>query len=153
LDALELIRVDYEPLPAVFDPEDALRPGAPEVHEGTGNLAREIRINRGDVEAGFAQAAAGYEATYETPYQYPGYMEPMGTIAAVDGSGRLTVWAPTQSVYFTRELVAEALDITPSRVRVIQTVVGGAFGGKLTEDAQSPIAALLALKTGRPVRL
>jgi CO/xanthine dehydrogenase Mo-binding subunit len=153
LDALELIRMEYEPLPAVFDPEEALRPGAPEVHEGTGNIAREIRITRGDVDAGFTQAAAVYEATYETQYQYHGYLEPMGTIAAVDGTGRLTVWAPTQSVYFTRELVAEALDITPSRVRVIQTVVGGAFGGKLTEDAQSPIAALLALKTGRPVRL
>jgi CO/xanthine dehydrogenase Mo-binding subunit len=153
MDALELIRVEYEELPAVFDPEEALKPGAPEVHEGTGNLAREIRIDRGDVDTAFGRAAAVHEATYQTQYQYHGYMEPMGTIAAVDGNGRLTIWAPTQSVYFTRELVAEALDITPSRVRVVQTVVGGAFGGKLTEDAQSPIAALLALRTGRPVRL
>lgn len=153
LDALELIRVEYEPLPAVLDPSAALEPGAPEVHEGTRNLAREIRINRGDVDAGFRAAAAVYEATYDVSYQYHGYLEPMGTIAAVDGNGRLTVWAPTQSVFFTRALVAEALNIAPSEVRVIQTVVGGAFGGKLTEDANSPIAAFLAVKTGKPVRL
>ena len=80
-------------------------------------------------------------------------MEPMGTVAAVDGSGRLTIWAPTQSVFFTRHLVAEALDIASSQVRVIQTVIGGAFGGKLGEDANSAIAAFLAMKTGKPVRL
>lgn len=153
LDALELVRVEYEELPAVLDPDAALRPGAPEVHEGTGNLAREIRIARGDVEDGFRRSAAVYEATYDVSYQYHGYTEPMGTVAAVDGNGRLTVWAPTQSVFFTRELVAEALDIPPSRVRVVQTVVGGAFGGKLTEDANTPIAALLAMRTRRPVRL
>ncbi len=153
LDALELIRVEYELLPAVLDPDKALEPGAPEVHEGTKNLAREIHIARGDVEAGFRRAAAVYEASYDMSYQYHGYMEPMGTLAAADGSGRLTIWAPTQSVFFTRDLVAEALDIAPSNVRVIQTVIGGAFGGKLTEDANTPIAAFLAMKTGRPVRL
>src|SRR5437870_5701321 len=92
LDALELIRFEYEELPVVLDPDKALEPGAPEVHEGTGNLAHEIRIERGDVDAGFRSAAAVYEATYDMSYQYPGYMEPMGTVAAVDGSGRLTVW-------------------------------------------------------------
>jgi CO/xanthine dehydrogenase Mo-binding subunit len=153
LDALELIRIEYEELPAVFEPEKALEPGAPEVHEGTKNLCREIRIDRGDVDAGFRRAAAVYEQTYEVSYQYHGYMEPMGTLAAVDGSGRLTIWAPTQSVFFTRHLVAEALNISTSQIRVIQTVIGGAFGGKLTEDANSPIAAFLAMKTGRPVRL
>ncbi len=152
LDALELIRVEYEPLAAVFEPEKALEPGAPKVHEG-GNLAREIHIARGDVEAGFKRSAAVYEATYDMSYQYHGYMEPMGTLAAPDGNGRVTVWAPTQSVFFTRDLVAEALDIAPTNVRVIQTVIGGAFGGKLTEDANTPLAAFLALKSGRPVRL
>jgi len=153
LDALELIRVEYEPLPAVLDPEAALQPGAPEVHQGTGNVAREIRINRGDVDAGFQRAAAVHEATYDVSYQYHAYMEPMGTLVVPDGSGRLTVYAPTQSVFFTRELIAEALDMAPSAIRVIQTVIGGAFGGKLTEDAQSPIAAFLALRSGKPVRL
>jgi len=153
LDALELCRVEYEELPAVLDPEEALRPGAPEVHAGTGNLAREIRIERGDVEAGLREADVVHEETYQTSHQYQAYMEPMGTVAAVDASGRLTVWAPTQSIYFTRELVAHAIGIPASQVRVIQTYVGGGFGGKLTEDANSPLCAWLAWRCGRPVRL
>ena len=152
LDALELIRVEYEPLPAVLDPDKALEPGAPEVHEGTGNLARDIRIARGDVEAGFRQAAAIHEATYEMSYQYHGYMEPMGTLVVPDGA-RLVVYAPTQSVFFTRQFVADALGMAPTDIRVVQTMIGGAFGGKLTEDANTPIAAFLAAKTGKPVRL
>jgi CO/xanthine dehydrogenase Mo-binding subunit len=153
LDALELIRVKYEPLPAVFDPQEALSLGAPEVHEGTRNLAREIRIARGNVEEGFERSAAVYEATYEMGYQYHGYMEPMCTVAQVEPGGRLTVWAPTQSVFFTRQLVAEALGLPQTDVRVVQTLTGGAFGGKLTEDLNTPICAFLALKTGKPVRL
>src|SRR5262249_9038551 len=153
LDALELIRVEYEELPAVLDPEKALEPGAPEVHEGTGNLAYEIHIDRGDVEAGFRSAAAVYEATYKMSYQYPGYQEPMGPLAAVDGNGRVTVWTPTAGVFFARARLAEALGIPHSQVRVIQTVTGGGFGGKNSEDANTPIAAFLAVKAGRPVRL
>jgi CO/xanthine dehydrogenase Mo-binding subunit len=153
MDALELIRVEYEELPAILDPDLARQPGAPEIHEGTKNVAREINISRGDVEAGFASAAAVYEATYDIAHQYPGYMEPMGTVAAADVRGRLTIWAPTQAVFRTREYVADALDIPISHVRVIQTMIGGGFGGKNTEDANTPLAAFLALKCGRPVRL
>jgi CO/xanthine dehydrogenase Mo-binding subunit len=153
LDALELIRVEYEELPAVFDPAQALEPGAPQVHEGCGNLAFEIHVEQGDVEAGFARAAAVYEATYEVGYQYPGYLEPMGTLAAVDGNGRVTVWTPTAGIFFARSRLAEALDLPQSRIRVIQTTTGGGFGGKNSEDANTPIAAFLALKAGRPVRL
>jgi CO/xanthine dehydrogenase Mo-binding subunit len=153
LDALELIRVEYEELPAVLDPDKALEAGAPEIHQGTSNLAYEININRGDVEAAFATAAAVYEATYETSYQYPGYLEPTGTLAVVDGNGKVTIWTPTHGIFSARNRLAEALDIPPSKVRVIQTVTGGGFGGKNNEDLNSPIAALLAVKTGRPVRL
>lgn len=153
LDALELIRVEYEELPAVLDVAKALEPGAPEIHEGTGNLAYEIHIDHGDVEAGFAASAAVYEATYEVGYQYHGYLEPMGTVAAVDGNGRVTVWCPTAGIFFARTRLAEALDMPQSNVRVIQTTTGGGFGGKNSEDANTPIAAFLALKAGRPVRL
>jgi CO/xanthine dehydrogenase Mo-binding subunit len=153
LDALELIRVEYEELPALLDMDAALAPGAVEVHEGTKNLAREIRISRGDVDEGFRRSAAVYEANYDIPYQYHGYMEPMGTVAAADVNGKVTVWAPTQAVFITRTLVAEALDVPASRVRVIQTVSGGGFGGKNTADNNTPIAAFLALRTRRPVRL
>jgi CO/xanthine dehydrogenase Mo-binding subunit len=153
LDALELIRIEYEPLPAVLHPDEALKPGAPQVHDGHSNLAREIRINRGDVDAAFKSAAAIHEATYDMSYQYHGYMEPMGTLVVPDPSGRLTIYAPTQSVFFTRQFTAEALNVSSSELRVIQTEIGGAFGGKLTEDANTPIAAFLARKAGKPVRL
>jgi CO/xanthine dehydrogenase Mo-binding subunit len=153
LNALELIEVEYETLPAVFDPELALQAGAPEVHAGTGNLAREINIARGDVDEAFKRCAAVYEATYDMGYQYHAYMEPMATVAQPEPDGRLTVWVPTQSVFFTRQILAEALGLPQTRLRVIQTVTGGGFGGKLTEDMNSPICAFLALHTGRPVRL
>ena len=152
-DALELIRVEYEELPTLLDPFSALEPDAIEIHDGTGNIAYETHVDRGNVDKGFESAAAIYEATYEMPPQYPGYLEPMGTLAAVDGDGRITVWAPTQSVFMSRSRLAEALDVPHSRVRFIQTMTGGAFGAKAVEDANTPIAALLALKTGKPVRL
>jgi CO/xanthine dehydrogenase Mo-binding subunit len=152
-EAIEAIRVDYEAERPVLDPRQAVERGCPRIHEDRPNLAREVAFSRGDVQAGFAAADVIYEATYELPYQYHGYTEPMGTLASPDSSGRLTLWAPTQSVFYTRELVAEAIGVPVSRVRVIQTVVGGAFGGKIGEENNSAIAALLALKAGRPVRL
>ena len=153
LDALELIRVDYEELPAVFDPEEALRPGAPEVHDGTRNIAREVNVSRGDVEAGFKASDVIHEATYQTNYQYHAFTEPMGSLVSADAQGRLTVWCPTQSIYFTRHLLSEALDVPISTIRVIQTYIGGGFGGKLSDDRNTYITALLAMKAGRPVRL
>jgi len=152
-EAIEAIRVEYEVERPLLDPKQALEAGCPRVHDDRSNLAREVAFSRGDVQAGFAAADAVYEATYEVPYQYHGYTEPMGTLASPDSSGRLTLWAPTQSVFFTRELVAEAVGVPVSRVRVIQTVVGGAFGGKIGEENNSAIAALLAMKAGHPVRL
>ncbi len=153
-DAIDLIRVEYEELPALLDPFSALEPGAIEIHEGTGNIAYETHVDRGNVEHGFDQAAAVYEATYEMPYQYPGYLEPMGSVVDVDrATGRITVWAATQSIFMSRSRLAEALDVPHSQIRFIQTMTGGAFGGKAVEDANTPIAALLAIKAGRPVRL
>ena len=153
LDALERIRVDYEELPAVFDTRAALTPGAPEIHAGTGNLARDISFDRGDIAAGFAEAAVIHEAVYETPYQYQAAMEPMASVAAVDGSGRLTLWAPVHSVHRTLLRLAEVLDLPTSRIRVVQSVVGGSFGGKLGEDSNLYITARLAPACRAPVRL
>ncbi|MEE8109457.1 MAG: xanthine dehydrogenase family protein molybdopterin-binding subunit [bacterium] len=154
LEALELIDVEYEPLPFVLDPVEALEPGAPVVHdEWPDNLAWETKIERGDVEAGFREAAAVYEGTYRTPVQYQAFMEPIGSVASVDALGKVTVWASTQSVYFTRSRVAKALDVPESRVRVIQPYVGGGFGGKLNDDPNAQLSALLSVATGRPVKL
>lgn len=153
-DALDLVHVEYEELPVLFDPEAAIAAGAPEVHEGTRNLAHEFNVVRGDVDAAFAQAAAVYEAIYEAHSQYPGYLEPMGTLAWMESDDRLNVWTSTQSVFFARQRIAEGLGMPTSHIRVIQATTGGAFGGKTSvEDSNSLIAAFVATRTPRPVRL
>ncbi len=153
-DALDLIRVEYEELPAVLTPEEAMDEEAPHIHPGRqNNLAHEIRFHRGDVEAGFTQADLVHEATYSTHAQYPGYLEPMGTVATVDADGRLQVWTSTQSVFLARSRLAGALELPVSRVRVIAPTVGGGFGGKIIEDDNTLLAGLLALRSGRAVRL
>lgn len=150
--ALDLINVEYEELPPLLDPERSLDPESPLLHEG-GNLADEINISRGEVDKGFAAADVIHEQIYTTHSQYPGYMEPMATVAATDGSGRLTVWTSTQSVFLARQRLAEALDRPISTIRVIQPAVGGGFGGKIVEERSSVIAAYLATLVDRPVRL
>ena len=152
-DALDLIRVDYEELPPLLTPEEAMSGGAPGVHPGRNNISHEIQFERGSVDAGFAQADVVYEATYNTHAQYPGYLEPMGTVAMIDAEGRLVVWTSTQSVFLARARLASALERPVSSIRVIQATTGGGFGGKLVEDANNLIAGLLAVKTGLPVRL
>lgn len=150
--ALDLIRVSYEELPALLDPTLALQAGAPLVHAG-GNLADEINILRGDVDAALAASDLVHEETYTAHSQYPGYMEPMATVAASDANGRLTVWVSTQSIFLARQRLAEALERPVSTIRVIQPTVGGGFGGKIVEERSSLIAAFLATRTDRPVRL
>ncbi len=152
-DALDLIRIEYAPLPALLTPEAALAEGAPELHAGTRNIGHEMRIERGDVESGFAAAAAVYEATYDMHSQYPGYLEPMASVAAQDGNGRLTLWASTQSVFLARARLAEALDRPASTIRVVQATTGGGFGAKIVEENNSLICAFLASRLERPVRL
>jgi CO/xanthine dehydrogenase Mo-binding subunit len=155
-DAIDLIEIEYEELPAVFSPDNALASGAPEVHGGTANLADEVTINRGDVDLGFAQSVYVHEATYDMHSQYPGYLEPMATVASMGGDGRLTVWTSTQSVFLARMRLAEALDVPVSKLRVIQATTGGGFGAKIVEECNSLITAFLATKLSypqRPVRL
>ncbi|MBL0419177.1 molybdopterin-dependent oxidoreductase [Ramlibacter sp. AW1] len=153
-DAIDLIEVEYEELPAILTPEESLDPDAPTVHPGrVNNIAHEIRYHRGDVDAAFAQAHLVHEATYTTHAQYPGYMEPMATVATVDADGRLQVWTSTQSAHLVRGRLATVLGLPVSQVRVIQSTTGGGFGGKIIEDANSLVAGALALRTGKPVRV
>jgi CO/xanthine dehydrogenase Mo-binding subunit len=152
-DALDLIRVECEELPAILTPEEAMDEEAPGVHPGRDNVAHEIRFERGDIEAGFAAAHVIHEAAYDTHAQYPGYLEPMGTVATIDPDGRLVVWTSTQSITQARLRLAAALERPISSIRVIQATTGGGFGGKMVEDANNLIAGLLAVKTGKPVRL
>lgn len=152
-DALDLIQVEYEELPAILTPDEAESPDTPGVHPGRNNIAHEIRFERGDPDAGFAVAHLVHEASYSTHAQYPGYLEPMASVAMLDPEGRLQVWTSTQSVFLARGRLAAALELPVSRVRVIAATVGGGFGGKLVEDDNQLVAGLLALKTRRPVRL
>ena len=151
-DALDLIDIEYEVLPAQFDPSQALAGSGPEVHKGR-NVAHDISFHRGDVDQAFASAHLVHEATYSTHAQYPGYLEPMATVARIDADGRLEVWTSTQSAFLARARLAAALETPHSRVRLHQATTGGGFGGKMIEDANSLIAGLLAIKTQQAVRL
>lgn len=151
-DALDLVRVEYEELPVVTDTSEALRAGAIEVHENSGNLACEYNVVRGDVDAAFADAAFVHEDAYETHPQYPGYLEPMATLAWRSGDGRVNVWTSTQSAFLARMRIADALEMPVSKVRIVQATVGGGFGGKVAEECNSLICAWLATRVDRPVR-
>ncbi len=155
--ALDLIEVEYEPLPVVSDPVQARQPDAPLVHEEwpTGNLLKHIHVERGDVEAGFAEAEVIVEREYRTPFYDHVFLEPecsIGVPAGYPGHEKLTVYVGSQIPYKDRDQIAAALGLAPEDVRVIGTPIGGGFGGK--EDIAGQIhAALLAQATGRPVKV
>jgi CO/xanthine dehydrogenase Mo-binding subunit len=152
-DALAALRVQYERLPAVFDAEEALRPGAPAVHPG-GNLVdgAPLRLERGDVQAGFTGAAHVFEGTFRTQEHAPMGMETRAALAEWEGD-RLTVWKTSRSVHaHDRPMLARVCGIPLEHVRVICPNMGGGFGNK-DEGRAAAIAALLARKAGRPVRL
>jgi CO/xanthine dehydrogenase Mo-binding subunit len=154
-EALELIDVEYEELPAVFDPASALRPGAPLVHEGLGTNLVNLRYQfaHGDVDAGFARAAAVVEDTYRLPYVTTACLATMAAIASWGTDGSLTTWSTTQVPFLYQRDLAQALGIPGERVRVIQPPVGGNFGRGLDLYPIDIIAALLARRAGRPVRI
>lgn len=149
-EALKLIEVEYEPFPIVSSPEEALEPGAPSIHE-EGNILEHIKVRKGDVEEGFSQAEIVVESEFWTPSGDHCFLEPEAGVATID-DGRITVYVGSQIPFADRRQIAASLAIPEEKVRVIQTRVGGAFGGK--EDISVQIhAALLAQATGRPVKL
>ena len=149
--ALERISVEYEPLPLVTDPVQALEPGAPPVHE-KGNLLYETSVQRGDVDAAFRKAAVVVEQVYHTPTNEHAFLEPETSVAVPGADGGVTVYVGSQIPFSDQKQVAASLGLSLEKVRIIQTNVGGAFGGK--EDICGQIhAALLAQAAGRPVKL
>jgi xanthine dehydrogenase molybdenum-binding subunit len=152
--ALELIEVEYEELPAVFDPEQAMADGAPQLHEhAANNIAANPTFTIGDPEAGFAEADHVFEGVYQTQRVHTCYMEPRVCVVDTDTQGRVTARSSMQHAFGLREKLAFALGIPESQVNVIKpTYIGGGFGGKLDMGFIEPIAALLSLKTGKPVR-
>ncbi|MGB5158786.1 MAG: xanthine dehydrogenase family protein molybdopterin-binding subunit [Desulfobacterales bacterium] len=151
-DALRSIRVDYQILPFIVDEQKAIEPGAPRMHEG-GNLVKPKEIySRGDIEKGFAQADVVMEESYRTECEIHTPMEPHGCVAYWDGD-LLVIHESTQGVYSVQSNVAQVLDLPLSKVRVIGHYMGGGFGSKLVAGKYTVIAALLAKRTGRPVKL
>ncbi len=160
--ALGLIEVDYEVLPAVLDPAASMAEDAPCIHDEaeyvnfaesdpSRNLAAEIHIDVGDVEKGFAEADLIVEGTYSVPKVQQGAIEPHVVVTYWDEDDRLVIRTSTQVPFHVRRQLAPVLDLPPKRIRVIKPRIGGGFGGKqevLVED----VAAHLTIATGRPVR-
>ncbi|MBK5958725.1 dehydrogenase [Rhodoplanes elegans] len=154
--ACELIEVTYEPLPAVFTVEDALKPDAPAIHEvgPGGNLVLPpFVVTRGDVEKGFAEADLIVEGEYGMGRPTPAYMEPNVCVCQWDPLGKLTVWTSTQSPFMVRGTLAEVLDLPLNKVRVLVDHMGGGFGAKQDLFQHEFLCALLAQRTRRPVRM
>jgi CO/xanthine dehydrogenase Mo-binding subunit len=163
-EAASRIRVRYDPLPAVLDPEEALEPGAPLIHpdfEAYEAAAGAIRrgndcgfneLIKGDVASGFAMADVVIEERYVVDHSHPAPIEPHGVLATVESDGRVIVWSSTQVPYFARAGIAETLRLPMSKVRVIVPSLGGGFGGKCEFGIEAHAVAL-AQKSGRPVRL
>lgn len=149
--ALELIRVDYELLPGVFDPIEAMQPGAYPVGESESNLVSHFKVRKGDVDKGFAGADVIVENTYRVPFVDHAYLEPESGVAWLDEDDVVNIRVSTQVIEHFRG-VAEVLGIPQNKVRVIGTWLGGGFGGKEDITVES-FLALLTVKTRRPVKL
>ncbi len=149
--AIRLIEVEYEPLPYVLDVEKALAPDAYPIH-GTSNAVATMVQNAGDVERGFAESDYVFEDRYEVPAVHHCAIEPHVAVANYDAMGKLTVTAPNQNTFATRILLGRIFGLPFNKIRVHSPAIGGAFGGKL-EATVEPVAALLAIMTGKPVKL
>ncbi len=152
--ARDLIRVEYQDLPAVFDAEEGMKPGAPLVHPeiGDSNICVWDKIRKGDVAAGFAGADVIVEGEYHTPYQEHAYLQPEAGLAYLDEDGTIVVKCGGQWTHTDRAQVAHALGLPAEKVRVIYPAIGGAFGGR--EDISVQIVlALAAWKLRRPVKI
>src|SRR5213594_873241 len=154
-EAVALIDVEYEELPAVFEPTEALRPGAPRVHDERADNHTDLRyqFNHGDVDRAFAEAAVVVEGTYRLNFVTTCCLETMVAIAEWDARGQLTMWSTTQVPFLYQRDLARALGITGDRVRVLQPPVGGNFGRGLDLYPIDVIAALLARRVRRPVKI
>jgi CO/xanthine dehydrogenase Mo-binding subunit len=175
-EALDLIKVEYQVLPASIDPLKAMLPGAPPVADaGTEadtsealahsavaiakseapakavNISQQARLQRGDPAKGFAESDHVLEKTYRVPMVHQGYLEAHAVLAEWDRNGLLTLWASTQGSFNTRSEVADVLGVPENQIRVIPVECGGGFGGKIRALCE-PITAVLAQVTKRPVR-
>ena len=155
LEALDLIEVEYEELPAVFSPEEAARPEAAQIHDhAPKNVSREFHMNNGDVEKGFLESDLIREDIFTTQSCIHAYLEPQAALASWDLNGKLKLYTKTQTPYYVQQHLALTLGMNPDSIRVIKPFVGGGFGAN-SDGMHAPefCAALLSLKAGRPVKI
>ena len=154
-EALDLIDVEYEPLPAVFDPDEAMKPGAPLVHDKVANnISAKTAFEFGKVDEAFTHADYVREDVYETQPVKQGMLEPHACIGLWDATGKVSLWSCKMSPYVVWRQLAMGLGLELRNVRVVQTVVGGGFsGGKQEAMPMDFCAVMLSKKTGRPVKI
>ncbi|MBI3078459.1 MAG: xanthine dehydrogenase family protein molybdopterin-binding subunit [Deltaproteobacteria bacterium] len=163
-EALGLIEVEHEELPAVFDPEAAMQPGAPILHEALAtyeglpapppdipNVHSLARWSMGDLAQGFREAHRVFEHSFRTPFVHQGYLEPHAGVVEVDGSGRLQVWATNKTPFVLRKHLSESLDLPEEMITVQPIYLGADFGGK-GSVMDLPLCYYLVQRTGRPVK-
>lgn len=150
--AAQLITVEYEDLPPIFDPEAAMQDGAPQLHSRyPNNIIKHYRIRRGDMDAAWQQAEVVVEGVYQTGYQEHAFLQPEAGLGYIDEAGRVTVVVAGQWVHEDQEQIYHALGLAPEQVRVIYPAVGGAFGGREDMSVQI-VLALAAWKLQRPIK-
>ena len=167
-DAVNLIEVEYEVLPPVIDVRDAMLENAPVLHDELRtavrargvpaspnrptNIAMHMRVEKGDIAAGFAAADVVIEREFTTSQFHQGYIEPQNATALWNQDGEITVWTSTQGAFSVRDQVAVLLGVGVGHVKVVPMEIGGGFGGKINVYLE-PVAALLSKRTGRPVKM
>ena len=166
-EAIHLIEVDYELLPAVFDPLEAMAPTAPKLHDNVAdydgapkkllatdlhNGLTRLQWKKGDVERGFREADLVLEHTFITPARHQGYLEPHAATVAIEADGRIQVWASVKNPFGVRSQLSKCLSIPEERIRMNPVNVGGEFGGK-GDGVDLPVLYFLAQKAGRPVKI
>jgi CO/xanthine dehydrogenase Mo-binding subunit len=166
-EALALVEVEYESLPAVFDPLQAMEPSAPRLHQDVTayeggpkdllapdvhNGLTRLAWRKGDVEQGFRAADVVLEHTFRIPARHQGYLEPHAAVVAIDGDGRIQVSVSAKNPFGIRSQLAKALRLPEERIRINVVNVGGEFGGK-GDASDLPVAYFLARESGRPVKI
>ncbi len=166
-EAVGLIEVEYEELPAVFDPLKAMEPGAPILHDDPSsydgapqdimvkdipNVVNRLTWKKGDIDRGFREADLVIEHTFRVPMRHQGYLEPQAFLVAVEEDGQVLAWSSSKSPFGTRAQLAKAVGLSPVKVRVHPVNVGGDFGGK-GGPGDLPVAYFLAKQAKRPVRI
>jgi CO/xanthine dehydrogenase Mo-binding subunit len=154
IQALKLIKVDYEELPAVFDVESALKQDAPVIHEShPDNINVHVKIEAGDVEKGFKESYYVREDTFEAPEDAYFQGEPYAVVARFDQSGNVEIWMPNAGPHLKAKPLSNVLKMPLNKVRVRKIAIGGAFGGRSEVSPADVICAFLAKKSSRPVKI